>query len=258
MRAECPQCHTVFTQNVFHHKFCRHACREAWRRALGWTRTVRKICEQCGKAFGAFRKQNRFCSYACAVRGRSGVSRRSRHPCLECARPIPAKQKYCSVACRVIAARRNGAFLGAKNPNYRNAAKRTKCPTCGIEIVDYAVRRFCSWKCKRVINTKKKGRRAEWRARSELRRAGYVVVLSEGSLGAFDLIALRDSEIRLLQIKAVWRLIAAVENAFRKDLARLAAVPVKAQKELWLWVDHRGWEKRGWNGIAWVPLAQMV
>lgn len=46
-----------------------------------------------------------------------------------------------------------------------------------------------------------KQRMYEDRAREELEAAGYTVIKSAGSLGAWDMVALGNGEIRLIQVK---------------------------------------------------------
>ena len=147
-----------------------------------------------------------------------------------------------------------GRVKGSANPNYRNAQRRAICPTCGLEFGYYGKRthKFCSQKCVRHINLRKKGLRAEYRARDVLRALGYVVARSAGSLGAFDLVALKGSECLLIQVKS-GKPAGQPEGVFRADLKRLEGLDVRAKKELWLWIDHQGWFVLGWNGTAWVP-----
>lgn len=48
---------------------------------------------------------------------------------------------------------------------------------------------------------KKRGIRAERRARELLKKAGYSVIRSSASLGAFDLVAWNSSSVRFIQVK---------------------------------------------------------
>jgi len=46
-----------------------------------------------------------------------------------------------------------------------------------------------------------KGRRWEWKVREKLEREGFVVYRSAGSKGAADLIAIKNSQVYLIQVK---------------------------------------------------------
>ena len=52
------------------------------------------------------------------------------------------------------------------------------------------------------MNTKRKGTKAERRAKKILEKAGYMVIRSAGSLGCFDSVALGSwGSVRLIQVK---------------------------------------------------------
>jgi hypothetical protein len=56
-----------------------------------------------------------------------------------------SKSRYCSRDCMADGYR--SRMVGAENPNYRNASKRT-CETCRVEFQSYSkTRRFCSMSC---------------------------------------------------------------------------------------------------------------
>jgi Holliday junction resolvase-like predicted endonuclease len=52
------------------------------------------------------------------------------------------------------------------------------------------------------VNTAKKGRRTEHRSRRLLEAAGYRVIRSAGSLGAWDMIGVRGVDLVLVQVRS--------------------------------------------------------
>ncbi len=82
-----------------------------------------------------------------------------------------------------------------------------------------------------------KGRRHEWRLRDMLRREGYVVYRSAGSKGAADLIALKDSQAYLIQVKVNKRPTLTEIERLRDEAAQCGAFPVIA---VW-WERKRQW-----------------
>ena len=60
--------------------------------------------------------------------------------------------------------------------------------------------------------SKRKGTRAEHRCIRILEAAGYVCARSGGSLGLFDVIAIGQADVRLIQCKAGTKYLAAVER----------------------------------------------
>lgn len=92
-----------------------------------------------------------------------------------------------------------------------------------------------------VMSNYRRGYVAELRALEELRNDGYVVVRTAGSRGPFDLVALREDSVRLVQIKRTKR----KKIAPPVDLRAFEELPVPPgiTKELWIWQDGRGFSR---------------
>lgn len=213
---------------------------------------VHGICEYCGMPFVKAQrgKPYRFCSYACGVRGRSGPTQcnRRKMQCRKCGKTYEirashaAKSLYCSMRC-LFASRDIG---GIKNPNFKNAGLRV-CEGCGCTYKSYAkARRFCSMLCShsesRELGVKnlRRGNDAELRCCETLTDHGFVVFRSARSRGPFDVIAVGQTGTYLIQIK---RSKYAARRFHRKTIRELTAiaVPAIAYKQIWCWIDNRGW-----------------
>jgi len=84
-------------------------------------RSIKKVCEQCGKRFGAKTPYTRFCSRLCARASTRGVRRKPRpkpRSCLYCSTPFTPKwntkrqRKYCSIKCALL--HRNKTWLASR------------------------------------------------------------------------------------------------------------------------------------------------
>lgn len=84
------------------------------------------------------------------------------------------------------------------------------------------------------MNTAAKGRRAEHRCRDILETAGYSVLRAAGSFGAFDLIALNSSEIRLINVKSGTGYASGLERELMKEFH----APPNASREIWRFPDR--------------------
>lgn len=84
------------------------------------------------------------------------------------------------------------------------------------------------------MNCKRKGTRAEHKARRALEGAGYLVARSGGSLGLFDLIAIGPVDVRLVQVKSG---AARLSRDERKAIAALR-VPENVSREYWRFADR--------------------
>ncbi len=220
--------------------------------------TERVQCSVCGKEFDPYRKTQKFCSVHCAVRGRGGPNKRSttkqyNTQCQECGRLIYRKPfllkkseyHYCSKACLQLA--QGVLFLGENNPNYKAAGKR-KCIGCGKEYISYInTRKYCSQKCSgaaqqnEVMANLKRGYNAELRCGKELRGRGYHTTLSAASRGEYDVIAINKNEILLIQVKYTKNGRGPTPRARRKLKAAIAPTNKIVKKQLWTWVDRKGW-----------------
>ena len=88
---------------------------------------------------------------------------------------------------------------------------------------------------------KDKGNRRERQAKAVLEADGWLVVKAGGSLGLFDLVALHvDYGVLLVQVKSN-------RPPARAEMDALRAFQCHAswRKELWVYVDRKGWEARG-------------
>ena len=79
------------------------------------------------------------------------------------------------------------------------------------------------------------GRRLEWRIRKLLEQHGYEVIRSAGSKGRWDLVAIKDGIVRLIQVKK-----GRVQKHKIKDLMPLLATPVVLSKEAWFYIPRKG------------------
>lgn len=215
-------------------------------------------CELCGKTFKPPHQWNRFCGRACGVRGRRGLSRlqpRPDVPCGYCGKSIPftpqrrrnaSAMNYCGVRCR--SDHYVTRYRGHNNPNYKAAGWRL-CVGCGARYHDYNKRRrFCGLDCTMTeawshgMANSTRGHMAERWVRDELEALGYAVTRSAASAGAYDLIALSATDIRLVSVKRTRR---TRKSPSARSIAELRAgagpTSPTVHKELWLWVDHEGW-----------------
>jgi hypothetical protein len=114
-----------------------------------------------------------------------------------------------------------------------------------------------------MVTNYERGQAVEWRARKELKEQGFFVVRAAASKTCVDLVAIGRGMVVLIQLKRSKRNIKslrAICTSFGKDLAELDAIPVveNVYKELWLWVDRKGWRKvlLDPDGIAFEPAAE--
>ena len=80
-----------------------------------------------------------------------------------------------------------------------------------------------------MVKTYAKDCRLENRARTILEKQGYYVIRSAGSKGIIDLVAIKWTHIKLIQVKS--RGISKAEIDAILDLR----VPQNVHKEIWLW-----------------------
>jgi Holliday junction resolvase len=79
------------------------------------------------------------------------------------------------------------------------------------------------------VNTARKGRRAEHRARHALEAAGYTVIRAAASKGMADLVAWNGDHVRLVSVKAGGRYVSKWDRAALLTMPRPAGVSV----EIW-------------------------
>ena len=79
-----------------------------------------------------------------------------------------------------------------------------------------------------MIKTKAKGSRRERQVKKMLEAQGYLCSKSGSSLGLFDIIAINENEVRLIQVKSSW-----ISPAEKKRI-KLLKVPPEVVKEIWI------------------------
>ena len=87
---------------------------------------------------------------------------------------------------------------------------------------------------KRAFKSKRKGQRSERRCIRVLEAAGYLCTKSGGSLGLFDVIAIGEHDVRLVQVKSGTNRLTHVE---REAIRELRVAP-NVSKEYWLFRDR--------------------
>jgi hypothetical protein len=114
-----------------------------------------------------------------------------------------------------------------------------------------------------MVTNYQRGRKTEWDARDELTAAGFYVVRAAASKTCVDLVAIGRGIVILVQLKRSKRDIKSLRSickAFGDDLKRLDGIPTvkNVYKELWLWVDQKGWRKifLDADGFAFEPAAE--
>ena len=101
-----------------------------------------------------------------------------------------------------------------------------------------------------MVTNYQRGVIIERRAQAELEALGYLVIRSAGSKGPVDLVAiptgtlvaLGDSEIRVIQCKRTSGRVGSGSRAALRELAMLR-LPANTSAELWQWCDGRGWAR---------------
>jgi Holliday junction resolvase-like predicted endonuclease len=205
------------------------------------------ICQYCKKKFKT-KTPRIFCSNKC--RGLAMRIPRITFKCESCAKEISkTKQRwgnhklhFCSNFCQAKYYRDNPGT----HHNYKPKVEKT-CLGCGKRFKVFPYRKnqlYCSVECSKTMTQMyKKGVIAERKARKQLELQGYYVIRSAGSRGIWDLVAFKNDEIKLVQIKS-----------YRKDDSHLKEkvfgsmrkhepfLPLNATQELWLWVYRKGWE----------------
>lgn len=86
-----------------------------------------------------------------------------------------------------------------------------------------------------------RGRNAEYKAMEVLRKAGFQAFRTAGSKGAFDVVAVNDSEVLFLQIKRT-KSRRNTKNA-EEALTALPCPPF-VKKAVWVWKDGQGFVER--------------
>lgn len=86
----------------------------------------------------------------------------------------------------------------------------------------------------------RRGATTEYRIMKQLEEEGYTCTRSSGSHGMWDIVAINSKEVKLIQAKRVKK------GKYYKDESLdpfiALEVPVGISKELWVWVDRKGFE----------------
>lgn len=85
--------------------------------------------------------------------------------------------------------------------------------------------------------SKRKGSYAELKAIEELQGWGYLCLKSGASLGPFDIVAIGENDIRLIQVKYGT---ARLSRAERKEIEEVKT-PNNCTKEYWLKKKYKPW-----------------
>ena len=99
-----------------------------------------------------------------------------------------------------------------------------------------------------------RGYKKELQAIRELQVSGYTALRSAGSRGPFDIIGVNAKETLLIQIKRTKRLgidFTNIPRHYKKDIQRLRdfSAPPSSRKELWVWIEYKGWFKFDINNL---------
>lgn len=221
-----------------------------------------KRCAACKREFKAIHARNRCCSRTCAVLVRKGPKRKTNRgkpnaQCAHCGMAVFRKRyslrkstlTYCSRACQHdhFAVR----YSGKNNPNFQNSGWK-KCQACGRDFHSYTKnRRYCGTDCSaacqvnEVMANLRRGADAERACVLALKQQGYAAFRSAASRGAFDVIGIGPDDILLIQVKRTKKNARRNHPATRESLIK-AKVPNHPciKKELWCWVDRKGWYKQ--------------
>lgn len=264
---KCAYCGNDFEPKTDRGKYCSPLCKSRYRGKVTNYRSGKiKQCEQCGKEYKSYRKSNKFCSRECAVVGRVGIRKKqldSITNCGFCGKEINLRKSrieksekcFCDQYCHAQFKKLD--FQGESNPNYKNTPGKV-CLGCGKEFRSHSKnRKYCSQFCKLNINKSKaiarvrSGLKAERRCLNHLSKQGYNVILSSGSRGVFDLIAVSEKEILLIQVKS--NASKNIKRSFSKKLiGKLREVKVLkhecVKKQIWVWSEfEKKWHVRDIN-----------
>jgi hypothetical protein len=276
---QCEECKKVFYVyfSQTNRRFCSSSCRilyikklwenKEWRETTG-NKIIKNLimeerkyfpkkCVVCGKEFTPRKGKQLTCSRKCGCKIRKRYQGEIKVKCSYCGkellRPkkIVLKQKYfwCSKKC--MAEIKKEQFKGENNPRWSGGKIEKKCVRCGKVFFEYKKnpQKYCSRKCFRkasCYNLKNAGSRAEREARDTLKEQGYLVIKSGGSFGIFDLWAVNDKELRLIQVKRYFYphksrdIKQRILHKFREEINEIKNLNVIGNKELWV-KTKEGW-----------------
>lgn len=87
----------------------------------------------------------------------------------------------------------------------------------------------------------KRGRDAEYECMQQLREEGFTAFRTAGSHGMFDVIAVNDTIIRLIQVERIKKGKSTRKTRDWKTIQNFKNCPPGTFKELWIKVDYDGW-----------------
>ena len=89
----------------------------------------------------------------------------------------------------------------------------------------------------------KRGHDTERKCAIELKKLGYDVVRSAASKSVWDLVAIGESKILLIQCKRTKQKTksAAAPKSVLEEMKEAIAPTIGVSKQLWTWVDRKGW-----------------
>ena len=86
----------------------------------------------------------------------------------------------------------------------------------------------------------RRGYLAERKAVAELEKEGFMALRVAGSKGPFDIVALGKG-VRFIQVKRT--ISGKEESALAEGKREISAVPGEFTREVWVWVDRKGFLK---------------
>jgi len=143
------------------------------------------------------------------------------------------KNPFCGRECYRLWLKENS--FGDKNYHYKNASKEYVCIKCGEKFKSYAKNRIhCSYRCSSMSkNLKAIGSSVEREVFKILKERGFYVIKSAGSLGLFDIWAVNDKELKLIQVKSVHKKINPT-IVFREEIEKIRQAKCIGNKEFWV------------------------
>jgi len=185
-------------------------------------------CPVCKKEFNTFRYSQKFCSIKCSAKGRKGIRRKNqiKIKCDYCGRESYQKKSqiekrqyhFCSRKCYWLFKRKESK--GNKNPNWKGGISLMK------KTGEKELRR-------KGIKTKLSGAIAEREVKKILEEKGFFAIKSSGSIGLWDIWAVNNKELKLIQVKSTSSKIK-LETLFKEDIEKMKRVKVAGHQELWV------------------------
>ncbi len=183
-----------------------------------------KKCIICGKLYIPERKsrweKSKYCSLDCLNKSKF---KGKYIKCKICNKevwtePSEIKKKYCSKKCHNIALARTSK--GKNNPNWKDGICVTPKKLAGVGKGNAGYR---------------KGKYYERKTRKILEKEGYYTIRSAASKGVWDIVAIREDNVKLIQVKAG----TSARKKQEIENMRQFKVPIYVSKELWFFYNPR-------------------